>query len=118
MTRIPNQISRKVNTTIEGDRQPEVFANHLSEDEIAPEQYVVDVNGKLVFLDFVTLDKLGITNEALLSIVIDRLEHFQDSKYQCEENAQALQHLNIALNALNERTRNRKLRGVEGTHKL
>ena len=34
----------------------------------------------------------GITNEALLAILIDRLEGFQSSKYACEENETALTH--------------------------
>lgn len=58
----------------------------------------------------------GITNEVLLAIVIDRLEGFQSSKWACTENQMALDHLHEALRTLEERTKKRTERGVEGTH--
>ncbi|MBX7106376.1 MAG: hypothetical protein K1X57_20025 [Gemmataceae bacterium] len=58
----------------------------------------------------------GVTHEALLAIVIDRLESFQAGPYQCEENAAALSHLQAAQAALKSRTEKRLARGVEGTH--
>lgn len=58
----------------------------------------------------------GVMDENLIAIVIDRLEGFQSGRYACEENQQALNHLEAALNALQERTRKREARGVEGTH--
>lgn len=58
----------------------------------------------------------GITQEALLAILIDRLECFQSSKWACAENAVALDFLVSARNALLERTKKRLARGVEGTH--
>lgn len=58
----------------------------------------------------------GITNEALLAIVADRLEGFQSGPYACEENAKALIHVMGALDVLHERTAARVARGVEGTH--
>ena len=58
----------------------------------------------------------GLTHEALLAILIDRLEHFQAGQYACVENANALEHLRAALEQLNIRTRARIARGVEGTH--
>jgi hypothetical protein len=57
----------------------------------------------------------GVSHEALLAIVADRLEHFQAGPYQCWENAQALHHIKAALHALHERTSARIARGVEGT---
>lgn len=60
----------------------------------------------------------GITHEALLAILIDRLEHFQAGKYAHPLNAQALAHLSGALAALNARTQERVERGVEGTHEV
>ncbi len=60
----------------------------------------------------------GITNEVLLAIVIDRLEGFQSSKFACKENERALEHCRESLAYLEERTKNRELRGVEGTNKL
>lgn len=60
----------------------------------------------------------GVTQEALLAIVIDRLEAFQRGPFACEENARALQYATGALEWLKMRTRARMERGVEGTHKV
>lgn len=58
----------------------------------------------------------GITQEALLAIVIDRLRSFQKGPYSCRENAIALTHCEDALMWLQRRTVERIKRGVEGTH--
>jgi hypothetical protein len=58
----------------------------------------------------------GVTHEALLAILIDRLRSFQAGPYACEENSFALGHLLTALQLLQQRTRARIARGVEGTH--
>lgn len=58
----------------------------------------------------------GITHEALLAILIDRLQSFQRGEYACRENAIALTHLEDAMHWLQHRTRARVTRGVEGTH--
>lgn len=58
----------------------------------------------------------GVTQEALLAIVIDRLRSFQAGPYSCRENAIALTHCEDALMWLQRRTRARIARGVEGTH--
>lgn len=57
----------------------------------------------------------GISNEALLAIVEDRLKCFQDGPYKCRENAIALTHIQDAMHWLHHRTRERLARGVEGT---
>lgn len=54
--------------------------------------------------------------ETVISAVAHRIAFYQDSKFHCIENAIALGHLNAALNVLNERTRARDDRDVEGTH--
>ncbi len=59
----------------------------------------------------------GVTQEALLAIVIDRLRSFQAGPYACRENALALTKCEEALHWLHHRTRARMARGVEGTHK-
>lgn len=56
----------------------------------------------------------GVTDEALITVVMDRLAHFQAGAYPCDENAVALNHLTQALWALQARTLDRKKRGVEG----
>lgn len=58
----------------------------------------------------------GISGEALLAIVIDRLRCFQAGEYKCRENAVALTQLEDALMWLQKRTRDRLARGVEGTN--
>lgn len=58
----------------------------------------------------------GITQEALLAIVIDRLRSFQAGPFACRENALALTKCEEALHWLHHRTLARMRRGVEGTH--
>ena len=58
----------------------------------------------------------GITHEALLAIVIDRLQCFQKGQYACRENALALTKIEEAMHWLKHRTCERLARGVEGTH--
>ena len=60
----------------------------------------------------------GVTHEALLAIVADRLRSFQAGPYACRENALALTKIEEALHWLHHRTRARMVRGVEGTHEL
>lgn len=60
----------------------------------------------------------GVTHEALLAILIDRLEGFQGGRYSCRENALALTHLQDAQHWLQHRTLARMARGVEGTHNV
>ena len=59
----------------------------------------------------------GISNEALLALVVDRLRSFQGGAYACRENAVALTNCEQALMWLQKRTRDRLARGVEGTSK-
>lgn len=58
----------------------------------------------------------GITHEALLAVVCDRLRSFQSGPYACRENAIALTKLEEAMHWLHHRTLARQRRGVEGTH--
>ena len=71
----------------------------------------------------------GISNEALIAVVIDRMRGFQHGRkpdgsfdfasrgpFACKENACALTHLEESLMWLQKRTRDRMARGVEGTH--
>jgi hypothetical protein len=56
----------------------------------------------------------GITQEALIAICMDRLRSFQSGDFACESNVLALEHLKLALRYLQQRTRDRLARGVEG----
>lgn len=58
----------------------------------------------------------GVTHEALLEIVADRLRSFQKGPYSCKANACALTHIEEAQHWLQQRTLERMRRGVEGTH--
>lgn len=58
----------------------------------------------------------GITHEALLAIIIDRLLCFQAGPFASIHNDIALTHCINALESLQQRTRERIARGVEGTH--
>ena len=57
----------------------------------------------------------GVANEDLIVMVMHRLNQFQDSDYACKENADAVKHLQGALDSLRARTNKRVQRGVEGT---
>lgn len=58
----------------------------------------------------------GVTNEALIAIVIDRLRGFQAGPMACRENALMLTKLEEALMWCQARSRDRVRRGVEGTY--
>lgn len=80
----------------------------------------------------------GLSNEALLAVLIDRMRGFQHlrkagdlngvgagefdfnsrGQFACRENATALTHLEEAMMWLQKRTRDRMARGVEGTHSV
>lgn len=60
----------------------------------------------------------GLTHEALLAILIDRLRSFQAGQFACEENGRALANLEAAQAELLSRTKARIERGVEGTHSI
>lgn len=59
-------------------------------------------------------------NGAFVEDVIDaalrRINAYQESRFACDSNARAIEHLQMALEALESRTRDRERRGVEGTH--
>lgn len=57
----------------------------------------------------------GISMEALLAIVEDRLIGFQSGEYANQDNATALSHVQAAIYWLHHRTKKRVARGVEGT---
>lgn len=55
----------------------------------------------------------GLTNEALLAILIDRTTHL-NNLYHSTDNDSAIRHMSMALAAFNNRTNKRIERGVEG----
>ena len=57
----------------------------------------------------------GLTNEALIAVLTHRMKVL-NSKFPCAENQRAINHLELAAQALESRTKDRIARGVEGTH--
>lgn len=98
---------------------------HITADGAGPggasHRYVVTIPGKSSHvLDFqngaiAEAGVNGLTHEALIAIVLDRLRSFQEGPYKCRDNALAITKLEEALMWLNHRTREREARGVEGT---
>ena len=60
----------------------------------------------------------GLTNEALLAVVLDRLQGFQTGEHRCRENAMAVTKIEETLHWLRHRSEARVERGVEGTHQV
>ena len=58
----------------------------------------------------------GVTSEALLVVLLDRTQVL-DERFPCQENKEAIEHLQKALAAFNNRTKDRQSRGVEGLNK-
>lgn len=54
--------------------------------------------------------------ETVLAIAADRIKYYQASRFNCEENARALQHIEAAIACLNARTGRREVEQTEGTH--
>lgn len=58
----------------------------------------------------------GALTEDVLDAVRQRVEFFQQSAFACDENRAALSYINLALEAIDSRTKAREARAVEGTH--
>lgn len=58
----------------------------------------------------------GISAEALLAIIIDRLRSFQGGPFACHQNDIAMWFIETGMMWLQKRTRDRLARGVEGTN--
>lgn len=56
----------------------------------------------------------GLTNEAVLAVVLDRLKGFQSGPFGCRENAIAITKLEEALHWMDARARTRARQGVLG----
>jgi hypothetical protein len=56
--------------------------------------------------------------ETVIYAALQRLEFFQKSQYKTDENQEAIDHLEQALVALDNRRKARQARGVEGKHEV
>lgn len=54
--------------------------------------------------------------ETIIAATRARIAYYQNSQFNCEENAEAIFHLTEALNWLNKRTSRRINQKIEGTH--
>lgn len=54
--------------------------------------------------------------EGVIEAALGRLQYYQESQFNCRENAIAITKLEEALLWLGKRTADREARGVEGTH--
>lgn len=77
--------------------------------EKAPVDSSVNSDGKLQTVTN------GTTNEAVLTVLIERLQYLQ-AKMPCRENAIVITKLEEALMWLNKRTAGRVQKGIEGTN--
>ena len=59
----------------------------------------------------------GIQDEAVLVVLIDRLQRFQNGPFACRQNALALTKLQEAQHWMDDRKKDRIKRGVEGRNK-
>jgi hypothetical protein len=115
MKNITDHVSNDTNRaiTITADEPDQSGASHAYHIGIAQQG---DTPGQLYSLTFHKLGETGLTNEALLAILIDRVRGFQSGRFTCRENAIALTKLEEALMWLKHRTASRVARGIEGTH--
>jgi len=93
-------------------------ANHIYKIELQPQPNVVQELCEIKFQNGPIKESgfNGLSGEALLAIVEDRLKCFQAGQYACRENAIALTHIQEAMHWLHHRTNERLQRGVEGTN--
>jgi hypothetical protein len=56
--------------------------------------------------------------EDVIDAAIQRIQHYQETRFATEDNATAIHHLTLANEALGHRTWEREQRGVEGTHEV
>lgn len=62
------------------------------------------------------LEPNGCFVETVINAAIQRIDHYQETEFASEYNADALFHLEAALASLQARTADRTKRNVEGTH--
>lgn len=73
-------------------------------------------NGPLVAPGGRRMEPNGCFVETVLQVAAERIAFYQSSPFACAENAEAFDHVQKALAALNRRTERRTAAGVEGTH--
>ena len=54
--------------------------------------------------------------QTVIRVVIDRIKHYNECGFQCDENSEAIGHLRNAFDVLESRHQSRKVHGVHNTH--
>ena len=54
--------------------------------------------------------------ETIIKAAMQRIEFYQGTRFKCEENREAIYHLDMALAELSSRTSRRESQNTEGTH--
>lgn len=94
------------------------FSSLADGTDVEGHEYQVTAGAKSTYLSFqrggvADNGVNGLTNEALLAVLIHRTK-FLDSKFGCDENKRAIDHMEEALVNLEVRSARRIVRGVEG----
>ena len=89
--------------------------------DVSGHMYQVLAGAKTIFIEFQSgpvkeVGVNGLTNEALLAILINRTEVL-NGRFPCRENSIAVTKMQEALMWFEKRTADRKARGVEGFNK-
>lgn len=102
--------------------QPYETSNWLTDDgtpdggeAIGPGFHINWQRGALV-VDGVERPANGAFVETILAVCIDRMRHYQDTKFACRENALAITHMEEAAHWLEARQARRGKAAIAGTH--
>lgn len=100
-----------------------VCSNHFSDDEGNPSGgttygrgFAIGWQNGPLMVDGVRDEPNGAFVEDVIKAAIGRIEFYQKSKFASDHNAKALVSLQEAVAHLQQRTKDREARGVEGTH--
>ncbi len=114
---IPSSAQESVTVVAVDDKDPKDGASHEYKLEVDPSPSRGPV-GWLGFKHGPSGDpesRPGVTDAAVLAVLIDRYTGFQEGPFRCRENAIVLTHLEEAMHWIHHRERNRAERGVLGT---
>jgi hypothetical protein len=109
-----------VTTTIEATDNPEFNANHSYKVTVTNDETGETTNETTINFQKGPVTETGsngIQHDALIAILIDRLNSFQDSPFASRENALTLTKIQEAQMWSEARTKDRLQRNVEGTSK-
>ena len=108
-------MERKLNTIQKVEKLNNVFAVDEPGPGGANHKYAVRSNTTEEAHDYAA-SVHGVLDTDLLEIVKDRLQGFQSGDFATEDNAKALEHIEIALMYMNKRVMDRYERNVLGTY--